>query len=235
MGTKTLDFYLTSTQTCLYLPERQSTHLLTDPRLRANTRIYSFLIDYGFRRSGAYIYRPHCEGCTACIPVRLPVVEFKPRRIHRRILRRNRDVRVHAVSATYHEQHFQLYQRYLMERHGGGVENPEHYLHSMIAPDIDTGLYEFRTQDRLLAVAVVDHLAHGLSAVYTFYDPEEKSRSLGTLAILWQISEAQRRGLRWLYLGYWIKECPRMSYKNQYRPFEIYRDDHWFRIDSAAR
>lgn len=230
MGNNTLDFFLTPAQTCMYLPERQMTALLTDPKLRATTRLYSFLIDYGFRRSGSYLYRPHCTGCEACIPVRLPVAEFTPRRIHKRIWRRNLEVRVQAVSPIYHEEHFQLYQRYLRERHGGDEEQPEHYSDFLLSSGLDTGLYEFRLQDRLLAVAVIDHLTSGLSAVYTFYDPSEQARSLGVYAILWQIAEARRRGLNWLYLGYWIKECPQMSYKNQYLPYEIYRSERWLRM-----
>lgn len=236
VGMKTLDFYLTPTQQCSYLPGRQVNTLLADPYVPINTRTYSFLINHGFRRSGDYVYRPHCEHCNSCIPVRVRVAEFCPRRSHKRAWRRNQDLHVQRVAPVYSEEHFRLYQRYLTKRHhpNGGMEKPEHYLNFLMSSRIDTGLYEFRLQDELLAVAVVDHLAQGLSAVYTFFDPDREARSLGVYAILWEIDEARRRGLTWLYLGYWIKECPQMSYKDQYRPFEMYRSGQWLRVNAAG-
>lgn len=234
VNVKTLDFYLTPTHACNYLPGREAASLVADVGARITTQTYGALIDYGFRRSGEYIYRPHCQGCTACIPVRVPVAAFRPRRSQRRTWQRNQDLKVRRVPVVYQEEHFQLYQRYIADRHrGGGMDHTdsEHYLEFMHAAGIDTGLYEFRSAERLLAVAVVDHLAQGFSAVYTFFDPAEHARSLGVYAVLWQIEELKRRGLPWLYLGYWIKECRKMNYKGRYRPLEIYRDGQWIRND----
>lgn len=234
-SSKTLNFYLTTEQVCSYLPERQAGSIIVDPHMRITTQMYSVLIDYGFRRNAAHIYRPHCKGCESCIPVRIPVKEFLPSRSQKRTWRRNEDIEVRPVVMAYQEEHFQLYQRYLSGRHsGGGMDhtNPEQYIEFIILSSLGgTRLYEFRLRDELLGVAVVDHLLQGLSAVYTFFDPDHQARSLGTYAILWQIHEARRLGLAWVYLGYWIKECRKMSYKNQFRPLEIYRANQWLRSD----
>jgi arginine-tRNA-protein transferase len=194
-------------------------------------------VDYGFRRSGEYVYRPHCVGCNACIPARVPVAQFKPRRVQRRTWKQNADVRVVRRPADYDLEHFALYRRYIAQRHpGGGMDSadPGQYLEFLTSSWCDTAFYEFRADSRLLAVAVVDHLWQGLSAVYTFFDPEEEARSLGTYAVLWEIEEARRRGLAFLYLGYWIKECPKMRYKGTFRPLQVYRDGCWQEAPPAS-
>lgn len=232
-----INFYLTPPHACAYLAGRSANTLFADPALTVTPQLYGALIDQGFRRSGAHLYRPHCTSCDACIPVRVPVSEFQPRRRHQRVWQRNHDLDVRCVGAVYDEEHFQLYRRYLAHRHSENrvdETTPEQYREFFAAPGIDTRLYEFRHsqrhEQRLLAVAVVDHLAQGLSSVYTFFDPAEAARSLGMYAVLWQIREAQRLGLPWAYLGYWIKECRKMSYKGQYRPLEIYRHNRWLRL-----
>ena len=235
LGAKPLNFYITPAHPCGYLPGRAATSLIADLRVRVDTRLYSLLINYGFRRSGEIIYRPQCQHCNACVPVRIPAADFKPRRNQRRIWQRNQDLRVERVPVAFQDDHFRLYQRYIASRHsGGGMDhvNPEHYIEFIKSAGIDAGLYEFRLDGQLLAVAVTDHLTQGWSAVYTFFDPEQAARGLGTFAILWQIDQVRRQGLTWLYLGYWIKECRKMSYKDQYMPMEIYRDNVWLRIDT---
>lgn len=226
----TLAFYATTPHACGYLAGRSAATLLADPRAPVDTRTYSALIDYGFRRSGEHIYRPRCEHCQACIPVRLAVADFQPSRIQKRIRRRNQDLEVRRVAAVRSDEHFALYQRYLAQRHtGGGMDDPDpdNYLSFLVSRCIDTDFYEFRLHGQLLAVAVVDHLQQGLSAVYTFFDPQHAKRSLGVYAVLWQIEETKRLNLTWLYLGYWIKESPKMSYKAQYQPLEMYQDGQW--------
>lgn len=226
-----LDFYHTQAQPCNYLPNRQAINLLADPTVPITARMYGQLIDYGFRRSGNYIYRPHCHGCNACVPVRLPVAEFRPNRSQKRTWRRNQDLDARCVAPAYNEEHFRLYQRYLGGRHSGSaMDGREQYLDFLTSPYINTALYEFRLQGRLLAVAVVDQLPQGLSAVYTFFDPAQSARGLGNYAVLWEIHEAERKKLDWLYLGYWIKECRKMNYKDQYRPIEVYRNKQWKRL-----
>lgn len=229
---KKLNFYITSAHPCNYLPGRQASSLIADLRVRITTPIYAALINHGFRRSGDYVYRPHCQACDACVPVRVPVALFQPQRSQKRTWRRNQDLHVRRVECAYHAEHFLLYQRYVRSRHHGtGMDQcgPDHYMEFIGSAGIDTVLYEFRHGDALLAVAVVDQLPQGLSAVYTFFEPSQESRSLGVYAVLWQIYEAQRLGLPWLYLGYWIKDCRKMSYKDQYRPLEMHRNGQWIR------
>lgn len=230
---KTLNFYLTPHQACSYLPGRVARSLVADPRVQISTHMYGTLIEHGFRRSGGHVYRPLCQDCDACIPVRLPVAEFQLNRSQKRTWRRNHDITVHRVEVAYQQEHFELFQRYLTYRHrDGGMDDtsPEHYLGFISSSAIDTALYEFRLGSQLLAVAVVDHLPHTMSAAYTFFEPEEPSRGLGNFAVLWEIDEARRLGLSWLYLGYWIKECRKMSYKGHYRPLETYRNGEWLRL-----
>ncbi len=225
-----LDFWITPPQACSYLPDRQSITLFANPKASLDNGIYNQLIKQGFRRSGEYLYRPDCNRCNACIPLRIPVAAFTPRRNQRRIWQRNGDLEVTALSANYNDEHYQLYQCYIHNRHqGGGMDNPtpESYLAFLTSSWSDTIFYEFRLEKKLLAVAVVDQLDTELSAVYTFFNPASATRSLGNYAILWLIHEAHRRNLPWLYLGYWIKECHKMAYKNQYQPFEIFRNGRW--------
>lgn len=225
-----LAFYASREHACGYLPGRSAVTLFADPGARLDNSIYSRLADYGFRRSGGYLYRPSCPRCDACIPVRIPVAGFKPRRSDIRTWRRNRDLAVHPLAPDYREEHFALYRRYVRTRHpGGGMDHadPEKYLEFLTSAWSATTFYEFRLERHLLAVAVIDRLEQGLSAVYTFFDPDLPARGLGTYAILWEIEQARRLNLRWLYLGYWIRDCSKMSYKGHFTPLEIYRQGHW--------
>lgn len=228
-----LKFYLTRPHPCSYLPGREASTLFTNPDAVITSRDYGALIAHGFRRSGKLFYRPHCAMCDACVPLRVPAAEFKPRRSQRRVLSLNGDLRVQHCAAAFNDEHFQLYKRYVTARHpcGRDTVSAQDYQDFLLhPPEIDCALYEMRTERQLLAVALVDHVPQGLSAVYTFFDPAETRRSLGVYAVLWQIREAQRLGLPWVYLGYWIRECAKMSYKDQFRPCEIYRHGEWRRL-----
>jgi len=226
----TLQCLMGAVQDCAYLPGRAARSVIVDPALSVDTQLYSRLIDQGFRRSGSLLYRPHCSACKACISLRVNSREFKPRRSQRRIWRRNQDLLVRQLPACFQEEHFVLFQRYLSQRHPTGGMNPPSrtgYRDFLIAPQVDSRWVEFRLAERLVMVAVVDIMAAGLSAVYTFFDPQLKQRGLGVYSILWQIAEARRRGLPWAYLGYWIKECQQMKYKDRFRPCEIYQHNVW--------
>lgn len=224
-------FFSTTAHPCSYLEGEQAITLFADPKSRMDGRLYSELSDLGFRRSGNYVYRPHCSHCNACVPVRIPVGRFAANRQQARVLKRNADVTVRAVPATFHPEHYQLYERYISERHSDGDMYPpsEEQFNSFLTSDwSETRFYEFRDgAGKLLAVAVCDLLDDGLSAVYTFFDPDEEKRSLGTLAILWEIGETRRLGLSSLYLGYWIKHCQKMAYKIAYRPIELLINNEW--------
>lgn len=223
-------FYVTPPERCAYLPGRESVNVFADPRARMTTALYGRLIDKGFRRSGSHLYRPQCPGCNECIPTRIPVDRFTPDRSQRRTRRINGDLRANALMQGYRADHFALYRRYQRGRHAGGeMDNPtpQSYLDFLSCPWADTLFVEFRRAGALMGVAVCDRVVQGLSAVYTFFDPNEERRGLGTYAVLWQIEEARRRGLTYVYLGYWIADNTKMNYKTRFRPLEGLIDGRW--------
>lgn len=225
-----LGFFATPSHRCSYLDREDAVTVFADPEYPKDTPLYSILTRHGFRRSGQHIYRPHCEACHACIPVRIPVSSFSPSRNQRRTWNRNSDLQVSEHAAGFSQEHFALYQRYLDSRHtGGGMDDPtpNQYMEFLTSQWSDTLFFEFRQRDELLAVAVVDQLDDALSAVYTFYDPAWDKRSLGTYVILWEIEKARDAGLHWLYLGYWIEGCQKMSYKSRFQPLEYLHDGSW--------
>jgi len=226
-------FFISTAHECGYLPDAQATSLVADPSEALDADIYSRLIQMGFRRSGDLVYRPHCSQCRECVPIRIPTEAFTPTRSQRRVWKNNDDLEVRSLPCTFHEQHYQLYRRYQAVRHPGGsmdVDDRERYIQFFQAEGLETRLVEFRLGDELLAVAVVDWLPVGLSAVYTFFDPDHSRRGLGAYAILWQIMRARDIGLSHVYLGYWIRDCDKMSYKNRYRPHELFIDNRWMRV-----
>lgn len=225
-----LKFYATQAHPCSYLPTEQATTLFLDPSQPMDAQVYAELSEVGFRRSGDHLYRPHCQNCSACVPARLPAADFKLNRQQRRIRSRNADLQVQAARPTFSEEYYDLYARYIEQRHADGdmyPPNREQFSTFLVRDLPFSRFYEFRLDGRLLAVAVTDVLPNGLSAVYTFYDPDEEHRSLGRYAILWQIAETARLDLHALYLGYWIKNCRKMNYKTQYRPIELFVNQRW--------
>jgi arginine-tRNA-protein transferase len=225
-----IGFYATPPHDCSYLPNREAVTLFADPRFPKNTRLYTALADCGFRRSGEHLYIPHCGSCSSCVPVRIPVSRFQPSRAQKRAWRRNADLELIEQPAEFRDDHFELYRRYLQVRHpGGGMDHPtpDSYMEFLVASWSDTVFYEMRLEGRLVGVAVADIMLDALSAVYTFFDPEFNDRSLGRFAILYEIEEARRRGLDWVYLGYWIGECRKMAYKVEYKPLQRYIDNQW--------
>ncbi len=230
-----LRLFHTGLHPCGYWPERAARDLVLDPGDPRLGRLYPLALGWGFRRSGDLVYRPSCPGCRACVPVRIPVDTFHADRSQRRCLARNADVDVRVVPAWRTDEHLALYRRYLRRRHpGGGMDD-----HG--AQDFDRFLVGSWSQGRflelrlrrageagpLLGVAVTDVCADALSAVYTFYDPDQAHRGLGTLAILTQIAWARRDGRRHLYLGYWIDGHDKMDYKRRFRPLEAYDGQRW--------
>ncbi len=225
-----LPLYLSMVDACSYLEGRESRNLFVDPEAPMTPALYSQLIQRGFRRSGRMVYRPYCEACRQCVSARLPVTRFDRRRRHRRNQQHNRDLRLVIRNAGFVEEHFKLYRRYLTARHADGAmadSGPEEYRDFLIADWCDTHFVEFRHDDRLLAVAVTDQVDDGLSAVYTFFDPDQPRRSLGTFAILSQLALCHRLGLPYLYLGYWVRDCAKMAYKADFRPLQLLIDGQW--------
>lgn len=228
--TRTVTLYAGAPHVCSYLPGEVAVTQFVDPSLPMSTALYSELVDVGFRRSGEHVYRPRCRQCDSCIPARIPVGRFAPTRQQRRVWRRNQDLAVQLTATRTSDEHFSLYRRYMAARHPGGgmdVSDPEQYRAFLFSPWSDTRCLEFRAGDRLLAVAIIDRLRQGWSAVYTYYEPDDAQRSLGTFAVLWQIEQCRGLALPWVYLGYWIPQCVKMRYKVQFQPLEVFREGRW--------
>ena len=228
-----LRIYATHPHPCSYLPDREATTLFIDPRTPVTPSLYSQLSQMGFRRSGSHLYRPHCSGCNACVPARVPVQRFKPKRNQKRVLKRNEDIVVDEIDDISGNQYFDIYRRYIDARHRDGDMYPpseEQYLSFLSAEWGVTRFYRLRLDGHLVGVAVADELDDGLSAIYTFFDPELHSRSLGSFALLWQIETARAQGRDYLYLGYWIKQCQKMAYKIHYRPLELFVNGRWMEM-----
>jgi leucyl-tRNA---protein transferase len=225
-----IKLYATQEHACSYLKDRSATTIFVDPALKIDAHVYSELSDFGFRRSGRHVYRPNCRSCHACVPVRVPVAGFQASRSQKRCLRVNQDIQVVLAEHIDTQEHYQLYANYIAARHSDGDMFPpskEQYRDFLSAEWGVTRFLEFRLDDKLLGVAVSDQLDQGLSAIYTFFDPDVDDRSLGVFAVLHQIQRAADLGLTYLYLGYWINDCVKMRYKTQYRPLEILLDGQW--------
>jgi leucyl-tRNA---protein transferase len=225
-----LKVYTTYPHSCSYLNDQEATTLFVDPRQPVDKSLYSKLSLLGFRRSGSHIYRPHCTHCDACIPARIPVAQFRRRRSQERTWNRNQDLRVRRTESLRDDEAFDLYSRYIRQRHADGDMYPpdrEQYESFLNDAWECTHYYRFYDDRSLVALAVVDELQDGLSAIYTFFDPAWEKRGLGSYAILWQADRARALGLEYLYLGYWIRGCRKMAYKSDYRPLELYTNNRW--------
>ena len=215
---------------CPYLPERSALHqtIVAAPVFPG---VYHALMDLNFRRLGPAFYRPRCKGCGECRMLRVPVAEFTPSRVQRRCRSRNADLDVALVTPSPSAEKLDLYRRYLDARHDGQMDGSDSELRALSAASaVDTREIEYRRHRRLVAVGVADLEPHAMSAVYCYFEPGESRRSLGVFNVLWMIDECRRRRLPWLYLGYWIRGSPRMSYKAGYRPCEVLADGRWSRM-----
>ena len=219
------EFYVTAPQPCPYLAGRLERKLFTHLTHDKPAALVDNLLKGGFRRSQNIAYMPYCDGCQACISVRVLVDEFKPGRSLRRVLDVNRDLSVRRLQSTPTSEQYGLFRAYIDARHAdGGMADMTvlEYRLGMPAP----GLREHRP---LLAAALCDRLSDGVSMVYSFYDPEASRRGLGTYMILDHIDYVRRLGLSYLYLGYWIHGSPKMSYKRRFQPQEQLTGNGWVR------
>ena len=223
-------FFVTPKHPCSYLPRREAQTLFFDPRETITSRTYQKLTENGFRRSGSHMYRPHCQACNACVPSRVPVADFQPRRQQRRVARRNHDVRIEIEDAAFRQNYYDLYARYIVGRHLDGDMFPpstDQFRSFLLSQWANTLFLNAYLDDVLVAVAVTDYHPGGLSAIYTFFDPDMPQRSLGVLSILQQIEFCRELDLPYLYLGYWIRDCDKMRYKTDYRPVELLVNNRW--------
>ena len=226
--------YTTYPHSCSYLEDQEAVTLFVDPKQTVDQTLYSSLSGLGFRRSGSHIYRPHCEACNACIPSRIPVADFRMSRGQRKTWNRNQDLVVEETAEISDDAAYELYSKYIELRHKDGDMYPpvrEQYESFLNNPWGCTRYYRFYTQCEgqkvLIAIAVADFLNDGQSAIYTFFDPGEAKRSLGTYTLLWQVENARKMELQYLYLGYWIRDCQKMSYKSSYRPLQLRINNCW--------
>jgi len=224
-------FHVLRENRCPYLPDRLERKLMTRIEGEGATAFYTLLSQSGFRRSHIFAYRPACHGCNACVPVRAKVTHFRPSRTQRRLIAANRDLSACEVPAIATEEHYQLFQSYVLARHHDGEMADmrfEDYRGMVEDTHLDTRLAEYRLPSgALAAVCLTDWLGDGASAVYSFFDPKLSKRSLGIWMILDLIEAARRRGLAHVYLGYWIENAPKMAYKQQFRPLEGLESDGW--------
>lgn len=236
MRSDPLRLFQTLPHTCGYFAQRTAQNLVIDPAAPQLDKLYGAALERGFRRAGGHLYFPNCPQCRSCTPCRVDAAGFVPDRSQRRCLKRNGDLRVIEARAGFNHERHALYENYLRSRHpGGGMDEADasDFRRFLTAPWSPTLFLELRLGARLLGVAVTDVTAQGLSAVYTFFDPAESARSLGTFAILQQIELARRRRLPWVYLGFWIDGHPKMDYKRRFKPLQVRSADGWSELKAA--
>ena len=224
-----LRFFLTQEHTCGYLP-KNSQSLCLDPKQAIDRNLLGLLTQNGFRRSGQLVYRPHCSSCSACIPVRIPLRDFQHNKGQARTFKRGLQLAVSEHTPSCTDEYYDLYQRYICAHHADGSMYPPsiQQFKDFLTLDLSfTRFFEFRLNGQLMAVAVSDVLPDGLSAVYSFYEPDDKYFSLGRQTVLWQIEHARQLGYPTCTLATGFRDCKKMSYKIDYQPLQAFIDDYW--------
>jgi len=230
-----LQFYVTTPYQCGYLHHQRAQSLIASPQSLVNAQVYSGLIQQGFRRSGKFAYRPHCEQCRACVPVRLVLAQFARTRSQQRAFKQHQHLSVKLLPLDFYDTHFDLYAQYQQLRHrdessetAKQSDEAEQYRQFLCVSNVESLMLEFSDEHgKLCIVSVVDIVEDGVSAVYTFYDATDRKNSYGTYAILWLAEWTKTLGLPYLYLGYWIKDSEKMAYKQRFTPQQQLIDGEW--------
>lgn len=219
---------------CSYLPELKANSVFIDHSTQPSWPQYTQLSQAGFRRSGNHFYRPNCPDCNACKSSRVPVSQFVSSKRFNRILKKSDDLQVNIIPAEFTNERYHLFEKYIDTRHRDGDMYPpsKQQFRDFLCSLRDYSYFiEFRLAGQLIICSAIDLLGDGISAIYTYFDPEVEKRSPGVLAVLWQINYAKEMELPYVYLGYWIKDCKKMSYKDQYRPLEVFTGDNWVTLE----
>jgi leucyl-tRNA---protein transferase len=248
----TPQFYLTAPSPCPYLTGKEERKVFTHLVGERAAELNNILTQGGFRRSQSIAYRPACEGCRACVSVRVVARDFRPTPSMRRIVRRNADIASEMRIAVPTSEQYAIFRGYLDSRHrDGGMADMTVLDYAMMVEDshIETRIIEYRRRKNppyapplaaetakrgegdLVAIALTDVLGDGLSMVYSFFEPDEAVRSLGTFMVLDHIARAQRMGLSYVYLGYWVRGSRKMDYKCRFLPQERLMPDGWARVE----
>ena len=237
-----LQFYVTTPYACGYLPNQLAQSLIATPHHLVDAIIYSGLIQQGFRRSGKFAYRPHCENCNACIAVRVVLQDFVPNRSQKRAFKLHAGLSARVVPLGYVESHFALYTAYQAARHPDDnlkkqaeahrtahIQNEaDEYRHFLCQSNVESLMIEFSdANNQVKIVSVIDIVNDGVSAVYTFYDTSDAKTSFGTYSIMWLTEWTKMLGLPYFYLGYWIEKSQKMAYKQAFKPQQKLIDGEW--------
>ncbi|MEO6118834.1 MAG: arginyltransferase [Methylotenera sp.] len=235
-----LQFYVTTGYNCGYLPNKLAQSLIASPQHLIDANVYSGLIQQGFRRSGNFAYRPHCEKCRECVPVRVILQDFAPNRSQKRAYKQHQNLTASIFNVGFQEEHYALYSAYQKARHLDlntkdkdsnldDKDDIEQYRNFLCQTNVESVMVEFREHGQLKMVSVIDIVRDGISAVYTFYDTQDAKASYGTYNVLWQVDWAKSLNLPYLYLGYWIKDSQKMAYKQNFKPLEKLIDGEWLK------